>query len=407
MADNTLYELLGVPRNVSDNELKKAYRKLAKEFHPDKNPQAGDKFKEIAFAYEVLSNPEKRSIYDRHGIQGLQGSGGSGMDGEDLLSRIFGGGMPGFGGLFGGFGGGHRRRPKNETQLLSLNITLEDVYMGKTFQVEVERRIICPKCDGAGGKAGCFSTCSSCQGRGRKVTLRPLAANVMQQVTLPCNDCHGSGEKINEKDACSNCKGRKTINQKTNLDVDVDRGMNTQQPIVLAGKGDQSTDAENGDIVVRLILEKHETFVRQENDLYVEKTISLTEALCGFQMNIRQLDGRTLLITQPPGEVIAPDSLKGIRGEGMPIYRGDSKGCMYIKFSVAFPENAFMQQANLAQIEALLNDRPPREKLPQEFEDVTLEDFTSTDRGEFSGERREAYEDEDEDDHRQPQCASQ
>ena len=142
--------------------------------------------------------------------------------------------------------------------------------------------------------------------------------------------------------------GRKTIKQKTNLDVDVDRGMNTQQPIVLAGKGDQSTDAEHGDIVVRLLLQDHETFVRQENDLYVTKTISLTEALCGFQMNIRHLDGRTLLISQPAGDVVTPGSVKGIRGEGMPIYRGDSNGNMYIKFTVAFPEKEFMQKANFA-----------------------------------------------------------
>lgn len=124
--------------------------------------------------------------------------------------------------------------------------------------------------------------------------------------------------------------------------------MNTQQPIVLSGKGDQSTDAEHGDIVVKLLLQEHETFVRQENDLYVTKTISLTEALCGFQMNIRHLDGRTLLISQPAGDVIAPGSVKGIRGEGMPIYRGDSNGDMYIKFSVAFPDKEFMQNANFA-----------------------------------------------------------
>ena len=142
--------------------------------------------------------------------------------------------------------------------------------------------------------------------------------------------------------------GRKTIRQKANLDVDVDRGMNTQQPIVLSGKGDQSTDAEHGDVVVQLELETHETFVRQEHDLLVEKTISLTEALCGFQMNIRHLDGRTLLISQPAGEVTAPGSVKGIRGEGMPIYRGDSNGNMYITFTVAFPEKGFVQQADLA-----------------------------------------------------------
>lgn len=136
------------------------------------------------------------------------------------------------------------------------------------------------------------------------------------------------------------------MKQKTNLDVHIDRGMNTQQAIVLAGEGDQSTDADHGDVVVRLVLEKHETFVRQENDLFVEKTISLTEALCGFQMNISQLDGRTLLISQPAGDVVAPGSMKTIRGEGMPIYRGVSNGDMYIKFTVAFPDREFIQQAN-------------------------------------------------------------
>ncbi|OQR73590.1 dnaJsubfamily A member 2-like [Tropilaelaps mercedesae] len=404
MADNTLYEVLGVQRGVSDAELKKAYRKLAKEFHPDKNPAAGDKFKEISFAYEVLSNPEKRQLYDRHGIQGLKEGGGPGMDGDDLFSYLFGGNM---GGMFGGAFGGRRGRPKNNNTLIQLEVTLEDLYMGKTFQHEVGRRVICSKCEGTGGRQGAVKTCTSCRGRGIKVMLHPLGPNIVQQVQARCLDCDGSGEKINEMHACQNCKGRKTVKQKCTFDVTIDRGQDARAPIVFTGEGDQSTDATNGDVIFRLVLVPHETFVRNGNDLHLAKTISLTEALCGFQMIVRQLDSRSLLVTHPAGKVIQPGAIKCIRNEGMPIHRGIANGNLYIKFDVAFPDKHFAPANDLQTIEKILNDRPQPEELPEEYEDVALEDYVAAG---SSGRGREAYDCDDEEDegtHAGTQCPQQ
>lgn len=201
--------------------------------------------------------------------------------------------------------------------------------------------------------------------------------------------------------------GRKTIKQKHTIDVYVDRGQDAKQPLIFFGEGDQSTDAAPGDIIVRLDLEQHETFTRQGCDLHMEKTVSLTEALCGFQMIVRQLDGRSLLVTSPPGSVVHPGTVKCIKNEGMPIHQGLGNGNLYIKFDVAFPAKHFAPEADLKKIEQILNDRPQAEELPDEYEDVALDDYIPSNAS--GGRGREAYEcDEDDDDApRGSQCTQQ
>lgn len=201
--------------------------------------------------------------------------------------------------------------------------------------------------------------------------------------------------------------GRKTIKQKHTIDIYVDRGQDAKQPLIFFGEGDQSTDAAPGDIIVRLDLEQHETFTRQGCDLHMEKTVSLTEALCGFQMIVRQLDGRSLLVTSPPGSVVHPGTVKCIKNEGMPIHQGLGNGNLYIKFDVAFPAKHFAPEADLKKIEQILNDRPQAEELPDEYEDVTLDDYIPSNAS--GGRGREAYEcDEDDDDApRGSQCTQQ
>ncbi|XP_013777769.1 dnaJ homolog subfamily A member 2-like [Limulus polyphemus] len=189
MADTKLYDLLGVSRNASDLEIKKAYRKLAKEFHPDKNPEKGEKFKEISYAYEVLSDQKKREIYDRHGIKGLQEGGtDGGFASEDIFSHLFGGG------LFGGMGRGSGRRKISEDTVHPLKVSLENLYNGKTAKLQLNRNVICKTCDGYGGKPGALQSCQTCNGRGIKVTFRQLGPGMMQQTQTSCPDCGGEGK---------------------------------------------------------------------------------------------------------------------------------------------------------------------------------------------------------------------
>lgn len=155
------------------------YRKLAKEFHPDKNPEAGDKFKEISYAYEVLSDPKKRQTYDKYGLKGMQEGAQDGFPGDDLFSHLFGGGL--FGG-FGGFGGGSRRRQRGEDTIHPLKVTLEDLYNGKTAKLQLSKNIICAACEGRGGKVGAVQTCKTCKGSGLKVTYRQLGPGMTQQL---------------------------------------------------------------------------------------------------------------------------------------------------------------------------------------------------------------------------------
>jgi DnaJ family protein A protein 2 len=182
------------------------YRKLAKEFHPDKNPEAGDKFKEISYAYEILSDPKKRQVYDKYGLKGMQQGAQDGFGGDSLFSHLFGGGL--FGG-FGGFGGPHRRRHKGEDTVHPLKVSLEDLYNGKTSKLQLSKNVICAACRGKGGRSENFEQCPGCKGRGFKVMYHQIAPGMAQQMQTECSDCQGDGVIIKEKDRCTTCRGKK------------------------------------------------------------------------------------------------------------------------------------------------------------------------------------------------------
>ncbi|CAG2211198.1 dnaJ homolog subfamily A member 2-like [Mytilus edulis] len=400
MADSKLYDILGVSRSAQDNEIKKAYYKLAKEYHPDKNPEAGEKFKEISFAYEVLSNADKRETYDRYGLQGLkEGAGSSGGFPDifgDLFGGIFGGGSP-FGGGFGGMGGPRRGRRKGEDTYHPLKVTLEDLYNGKTSKLQLSKTTICTKCSGVGGKQGAMHRCKTCNGRGVKVTLRQLGPGMVQQMQSICPDCRGEGETISEKDKCKECKGKKVTQQTKVLEVHVDKGMKDNQKIPFRGEGDQLPDIEPGDVIIVLQTQDHEVFTREGEDLLCSYTLSLTEALCGFQFTLKQLDGRDLLIKNPPGQVIHPGSVKVVKGEGMSVYRNPfEKGDLIVKFDITFPPKNFADPEQLKKLESLLPSRPERE-IPtgEDVEEVDLVEFDESRGGRRRN--RDAYNEDDED----------
>ncbi|CAG9771401.1 unnamed protein product [Ceutorhynchus assimilis] len=401
MADNKLYDILGVSRSASDTEIKKQYRKLAKEFHPDKNPEAGDKFKEISYAYEILSDQKKRQLYDRVGLKGLQEGGGhEGFGGDDLFSHLFGGGL--FGGFSGyGGGGGMRRRQRGEDTVHPLKVTLEDMYNGKTSKLQLSKNVICEKCAGKGSKTGqAPEKCPACNGCGMKVTYRSLGPGMAQQVQSACTDCHGSGELIRDKDKCTVCKGKKVCNETKILEVHVDKGMKNNQKILFRGEGDQQPDVEAGDVVIILQQKPHERFERNGDDLHMKHTISLTDALCGFSFVVHQLDQRDLLIKHPPGQVIKPGDVKIVSGEGMPIYKNPfERGNMFITFQIKFPENHFAPEATLLKLESMLPPRPVF-SLPDsaQVEEVDLVDYDANERSSHSHVRNrgEAYASDDE-----------
>ncbi|XVF73487.1 hypothetical protein PTKIN_Ptkin12aG0205100 [Pterospermum kingtungense] len=413
-SDNTkYYEVLGVSKSASQDELKKAYRKAAIKNHPDKGGDP-EKFKELAQAYEVLSDPEKREIYDQYGEdalkEGMGGGGGGGHNPFDIFESFFGGGAFGGGGSSRG-----RRQKRGEDVVQTLKVSLEELYNGTTKKLSLSRNALCSKCKGKGSKSGASSRCYGCQGTGMKITTRQIGLGMIQQMQHVCPECRGSGEVINDRDRCPQCKGNKVTQEKKVLEVHVEKGMQNGQKITFEGQADEALDTVPGDIIFVLQQKKHPKFERKLDDLYVEHTLSLTEALCGFQFALTHLDGRQLLIKSNPGEVIKPDQYKAINDEGMPHHqRPFMKGRLFIHFKVDFPESGVFSPAQCRTLETILPKRPGKQLADMDLDDceeTTLNDVNIEEmrRKEQQRRHREAYDEDDDDEPSMPrmQCAQQ
>ncbi|KAG6555880.1 hypothetical protein Mapa_002522 [Marchantia paleacea] len=413
-SDNSrYYDILGVSKSASADELKKAYRKAAIKNHPDKGGDP-EKFKELAQAYEVLSDPEKRDLYDQYGEDALKegmGGGGASHNPFDIFESFFG---TGGGASFGGSGRGGRRQRRGEDVVHQLKVSLEDLYNGTSKKLSLSRNVICSKCKGKGSKTGASSRCAGCQGSGMKVSIRQLGPNMIQQMQHVCPDCRGSGETISEKDKCGQCKGQKVVQDKKLLEVHVEKGMQNGQKITFQGEADEAPDTQTGDIVFVLQLKEHPKFKRKGDDLFVEHTLTLTEALCGFQFPLTHLDSRQLLIKSSPGEIIKPGQFKAINDEGMPHYqRPFIKGRLYIHFTVDFPESNTLTPEQQKVLESVLPPRPSSQMTDMELdecEETTLHDVNIEDemKRKQQQQQQEAY-DEDEEAAGGPrvQCAQQ
>ncbi|KAF8061442.1 hypothetical protein FPV67DRAFT_1509004 [Lyophyllum atratum] len=364
------YDLLEVPPNASEADLKKAYRKKALRLHPDKGGDP-ELFKEVTHAYEILSDPDKRDVYDQRGEAGLSEQGGmGGMDPQDLFSQLFGGGGGfGGGGFFGGGGGSRNQGPRKTKDLVHrVHVSLEDLYKGKTTKLALTRNVICSKCKGKGGKEGAVRSCPSCSGRGIKITMRQMGP-MIQQIQSACDDCSGTGEIINAKDRCTQCKGKKVLPEKKFLEVHIDKGMKGGQTVTFRGESDQSPTAEPGDVVIVIEEKPHDRFKRQDNDLITEVELDLLTALAGGQFVIKHLDDRALIVNLEPGEVIKHGELKVIRGQGMPSQRHHEPGDLYVKISVKFPDS--IDQEAIPLLERAL---PPRNPIPTFDKNIQLEE---------------------------------
>ncbi|KAF1989595.1 hypothetical protein K402DRAFT_326343 [Aulographum hederae CBS 113979] len=417
--ETAYYDVLGVPPDASESQLKSAYKKGALKYHPDKNahnPDAADKFKELSHAYEVLSDPQTRGLYDQYGEEGLEqgGGGGGGMAAEDLFAQFFGGGGGGFGGMFGG--GMREQGPKKARTISHTHrVTLEDIYRGKVSKLALQKSVVCPKCDGRGGKEGAVKKCAGCDGRGMKTMMRQMGPMIQRFQTV-CPDCQGEGEIIRDKDRCKQCNGKKTIVERKVLHVHVDRGVKSGTKIEFRGEGDQLPGVEPGDVIFEIDQKPHARFERKDDDLFYRCEIDLLTALAGGTIHIEHLDERWLVVDIVPGEVIAPGSIKVIRGQGMPSYRHHDHGNLYIQFDVKFPERlggedgAPMSEEERQALEKVLpprstDDAPPPDAMT---EDYALEDVDS----QREGPRARGLSGMDDDDDMHPggervQCASQ
>lgn len=394
------YDLLGVDKNASDEDLKKAYRKAAIRNHPDKGGDQ-DKFKEISEAYEVLSDPERRKIYDEYGEDAvkehMQGGGGGagGASPFDIFENIFGGGP---------FGGGRRpRRQKGEDVTHPLKVSLEDLYKGTTRKLSMSKNVICSKCDGKGSKSGATNTCQSCSGQGVKLQVRQIGPGMVQQMQTTCPQCKGSGQQISEKDKCTQCRGNKVVQEKRTLDVTVEPGMENNQKIAFQGEADEAPDIIPGDIIIVLQQKEHSRFKRKGSDLFYEKELTLSEALTGFQFMIEHLDGRQLLCRGDPSSSYSTGTYKCIPEEGMPNPRrpGD-KGKLFVRFTVSLPSPSDLSQDARQQLEKLL---PPKPSPPMDADNVKEAKLTNVNieeeaRRQKMESQRHASESDDDDDPR-------
>eukprot|EP00823_Brevimastigomonas_motovehiculus_P003716 TRINITY_DN2307_c0_g1_i1.p1 TRINITY_DN2307_c0_g1~~TRINITY_DN2307_c0_g1_i1.p1 ORF type:complete len:374 (+),score=54.03 TRINITY_DN2307_c0_g1_i1:57-1178(+) len=324
------YGILGVDRSANDEAIQKAFHKLSRKYHPDKNPgdkKAHEKYLDITAAHDVLSNPDSRQTYDLHGEEGLnkqqQGGGVNPFD-------------P-FGGLFGGQGG-KKRGPDFKTEL---SVSLEDLYLGGTRTIRVSRKVICPHCRGTGAKGAASKPCKVCGGSGVQLKTQQMGPGFNVQFQSPCEACGGTGKII--KDKCPHCQGHKTVMEEKALDAVIERGMKDGEEIVFERASEQAPDMIPGNVILVLKQQAHSRFRREGNDLHYDQTITLKEALLGFKRQIAHLDGRTIDVESD--EVTPPDTVRVIEGEGMPLHDIPSEsGNLRVKFSVSFPSRLTNEQ---------------------------------------------------------------
>lgn len=398
--NNKFYEILGVSKEAGSDEIRRAYRKLAAKYHPDKEGGSQEKFQELQAAYEVLSDPEKKNIYDKYGEDGLKEGmgGGAGTDIFDLLMNR-------------GGGGAKRGKPKSKSLLYPLKVTLEDVYCGNSKYIEIKRYRICGTCSGSGSKDPKAETkCSGCKGQGRKTIMQRIPMGMIQQV-VDCDECRGTGTKIAEKDKCKTCKGEKAVQQTKALEVHVDKGAPDGKRYTFTGESDEVPDVTPGDVLVEIQVEKHPKFQRKGADLIYKCEISLLQALTGFEVVLEHLDKRKIRLFSKPGEVIRPGVFKTCRELGLPFFEQPYKyGNLYVDFEFAFPKTVSESQKE-ALFKAFPNEVPKAITTKCE-ENYPLTDYKKEDENtHHGGGRKESKMDEDDEEmssgHRNVQCQNQ
>ncbi len=346
------YKTLGVDKNASDEEIKRAFRKLAKQYHPDVNKEEGaqEKFKEIGEAYSVLSDPNKRRQYDQFGSAAFDGSAGGGFGG------FSGGGFSGFGfedidlgDIFeqfmgGGFSSRHKKGSKRQTKgddtLVHINLTFDEAIYGteKEFTVNIKEK--CPECNGVGGHNS--KTCPDCNGRGRVVSEQRTILGMFQTETT-CSKCGGSGTVF--ETTCNNCRGKGLISVKKNLKVRVPRGVDNEDQLRMAGKGSAGENGgPNGDVYIEFSVKDHPIYRRDKSDIYIDMPITLTDAIMGAKKEVMTPQGKVKV--EVPSGTQNGDKVK-LRGKGIDDEKYNKKGDTYIIYNVVIPTKLDRAQKKL------------------------------------------------------------
>jgi len=346
MAKQDYYELLGVSKDADASTLKKAYRKLAMKYHPDKNPDdksAEQKFKDLNEAYEILKDDEKRAAYDRFGHAAFEqggpggpggfGGGGGGGGFADIFEEMFGGG--------GGQGrGGHEQQHRGSDLRFNMDVSLEDAFKGKSTEIRVPTSVSCDTCDGSGAKKGTKPvSCATCSGAGR---VR------MQQgfftVERTCPSCHGQGSVI--KDPCRKCSGTGRVHKEKTLSVNIPAGVETGTRIRLSGEGEAGMrGAPAGDLYIFINVRTHKIFQREGANIHVRVPVPMTTAILGGSVEVPTVDGNRARINIPAGTQSGQQFR--LRAKGMSMLRTTSRGDMFVEFSVETPVNLTKRQKEI------------------------------------------------------------
>lgn len=375
-----LYEILGVSKDASDSEIKKAFRRRARELHPDVNKAADaeDQFKELNEAYDILSDPNKRAQYDRFGtIPGAAGGGYGGGSGYVDFDDLFGGGFGGMGDIFssffGGQGGqgGRPARKEGRDMGVGLRITLEEVARGVEKEIVYDRLAPCPDCKGTGlGENGKVVTCPECGGKGRVVSVQRTFLGDMQTATT-CKKCNGTGSSI--ENPCPECEGQGRVPDRQRVTVKVPAGIRDGQQLRVGGFGEAGIQgAQAGDLIVTCRVQPHEFFERDGDDLHGRANISFIQAILGAEIEIDGImPDEKVQVRIPAG--CQNEQVVRVKGFGMPRLKSDIRGSMYVHVNVVIPEKITKKQRELLEKlademgEEVAAPRSPLQKLRDAF----------------------------------------
>lgn len=363
------YEVLGISKGASDDEIKRAYRKMAKKYHPDvnKEPGAEEKFKEINEAYEVLSDPQKKATYDQFGHAGMDGAAGLGGG----FSGFGGGGFGGFDDIFssffgGGFGGGGRRASngprKGNDRFMQMTIDFMDAIFGVNKKITIEVDEPCDHCHGTGARSQSdIQTCPTCHGSGYVVTQQRTPLGVMQSQSV-CPDCHGSGKKILH--TCDHCHGRGYEHKRVELDIKIPAGVQSGQQLRISGKGERGANGgPNGDLFIEVLVRRHKTFVRDGNDIRISVPISALDAILGTKIDVPTVYGDVEL-TIPAGTQYGQQ----FRLKGKGVKGARTTGDQYVEVTVEIPTKISREEKELYEkIKAKKGHESPFEKFKKAF----------------------------------------
>ena len=356
MAKRDYYEVLGVQKSASADEIKKAYRKLAVKYHPDKNPgnkEAEEKFKEAAEAYSVLSDADKKAKYDQFGHAGVDGAGPDFSGGfgnlndilNDLFGGAFGGGFGGFGGFGGGFGGGQRRERvyRGRDIRVRVKLTLEEIARGVEKEISIEKNVPCPDCGGRGARnSSDIKTCPACNGTGQ--VQRVVNSFLGQTVTYStCQQCGGEGKIISNP--CHTCNGTGLVRQRETIKVKIPAGVEAGMQMTVQGEGHAAkNNGINGDLLVVIEEQEHPDFRREGSNLLYTKVISVVDAMLGCEVEIPCLDGKQKIRVEPGTQ---SGTVTRLRGKGLPSVNSYGTGDLYVKIAVWIPKKLTKEEKTL------------------------------------------------------------